>query len=143
MAEIKSILKAKPSKAVITVAPETSVLDAIQLMCNKNISCLIVTRDEKLVGIFTERDYIRKLILQGKQSNSTIAEVMTANPITVNPNTSADDCMRLMSKNHFRHLPVSENGNLIGVISIGDLVQQIIEEKTKTIGYLEQYIQHT
>ena len=144
MSDVKSILKAKSSNTIFSVPPETSVLDAIKLMCYQNVTCLLVTVDGNLVGIFTERDYIRKLIVMGKRSNDTrIGEVMTPNPISVQPNNNIDECMRIMNKNQFRHLPVVEQGKLIGVVSIGDLVQEIIEEKNRTIGYLEQYIQQT
>lgn len=144
MTPIKLVLKSKAIKTVYSVPPEISVFDAIQLMCLKDISSLIITQDEKLLGIFTERDYIRKLILKGKHSNDTsISEVMTADPITVSPDNTVDECMRLMTKNRIRHLPVLDQDNLIGVISIGDLVQQVINDQNKKIGFLEDYIKHT
>jgi len=144
MTPIKLVLKTKSVKTIYSVPPEISVFDAIQLMCLKDISSLLITQDEKLLGIFTERDYIRKLILKGKHSNDTsICEVMTADPITVSPENTVDECMRLMTKNRIRHLPVLDQDNLIGVISIGDLVHQVIDDQNKKIGFLEDYIKHT
>jgi CBS domain-containing protein len=110
-------------------------------MVEKNVSALLITENEKLVGIFTERDYARKVILKGKTSLETqINEVMTENPITVSPNSTVDDCMRLMTNKFIRHLPVLDNDNLIGIISIGDVVKYIIEEQQFIIHNMEHYI---
>ncbi|GAA4808251.1 CBS domain-containing protein [Olivibacter ginsenosidimutans] len=107
----------------------------------KNISALLVVEQGKLLGIFTERDYARKIILQGKSSKDTpIYEVMTPDPCTITALESIDYCMELMTEKHFRHLPVVENGLIIGMLSIGDLVKHIIEDQKQTINQLETYI---
>ncbi len=140
MRTVKHILKGKPA-VVYAVSSHDSVLDALQLMMEKNISALLVIEESGLLGIFTERDYARKIILQGKSSKSTpIYEAMTSNPYTISPNESIDNCMELMTSKHFRHLPVVEEGRVIGIISIGDLVKFIIEDQKQTINQLESYI---
>jgi len=140
MRTVKHILKGKPA-VVYAVSSNNSVLDALQLMMEKNISALLVIEENELLGIFTERDYARKIILQGKSSKNTpIYEAMTSNPYTISPNESIDNCMELMTSKHFRHLPVVEDGSVIGIISIGDLVKFIIEDQKQTINQLESYI---
>jgi CBS domain-containing protein len=140
MGNVSNILKTK-GNLTYSVTPDTVVYDAIEFMCDKNVSAVVVKENEKLVGIFTERDYARKLILQGKASKETlIREVMTEDLITVAPNTSIDDCMRLMTGKFIRHLPVVESSKLIGVISIGDVVKYIIEEQKFIIENMEHYI---
>lgn len=140
MKHVQDILKAKGS-VVYSVEPNTMVYNAIEQMCDKNIGGLMITENNKLVGIFTERDYARKLILKGKSSKDTpIKDLMTPNPFTVTPQSSIEDCMKLMAGKHIRHLPVEENGKLIGMISIGDVVKHIIEDQKSTIAHLEQYI---
>jgi len=140
MRTVKHILKGKPA-IVYAVSSNDSVLDALQLMMEKNISALLVIEENKLLGIFTERDYARKIILQGKSSKNTpIYEAMTSDPYTISPNESIDNCMELMTSKHFRHLPVAEDGRVIGIISIGDLVKFIIEDQKQTINQLESYI---
>ncbi len=112
-------------------------------MSQKNIGGLIITdhRGEKLLGIFTERDYARRLILKGKSSKDTqIGEIMTENPITISPDGSIEDCMKIMTDRHIRHLPVVDEGRLVGMISIGDVVRFVIEEQRAIIEDLEQYI---
>jgi CBS domain-containing protein len=117
------------------------VYRAIELMCEKNIGGLLIMENEKLVGIFTERDYARKLILKGKSSKDTpIRDLMTSNLITVTPDTSVDDCMRVMTGRKIRHLPVLENDQLVGIVSIGDVVRFVIEEQKSIIEHLEHYI---
>jgi len=117
------------------------VYRAIELMCEKNIGGLLIVEDEKLVGIFTERDYARKLILKGKSSKDTpIRDLMTSNLVTVTPDTSIDDCMRVMTGRKIRHLPVLENDHLVGIISIGDVVRFVIDEQKSIIEHLEHYI---
>lgn len=121
--------------------PGVTVFKAIQIMCEKNIGGLLITDNGKLVGIFTERDYARKLILKGKSSKDTlIKELMTENPFTVSPDNSIDDCMQMMSDKRIRHLPVVENDKLIGMISIGDVVRHIMQEQKDIIEHLEAYI---
>lgn len=117
------------------------VYHAIERMCEKNIGCLLIVENGRLEGIFTERDYARKLILKGKSSKTTpISELMTENPITVTPDNSIEDCMNLMTGKFIRHLPVVEGDKLVGLISIGDVVKHIIEEQKGIIEYLENYI---
>lgn len=117
------------------------VYRAIELMCEKNIGGLLIVEDGKLLGIFTERDYARKLILKGKSSKDTpIRDLMTSNLITVTSDTSVDDCMRVMTGRKIRHLPVLENNELVGLISIGDVVRFVIEEQKSIIEHLEHYI---
>ena len=126
---------------MISVAPQSSVLDALKLMAEKNIGGVLVMEDEKLVGIFTERDYARKIVLKGKTSaESKISEVMVSNLITITPDNDISDCMKIMTSKTIRHLPVLENKNLVGLISIGDVVKSIIEEQQSVIQHLEQYI---
>ena len=140
MGKVKNILEAK-GHAIYSVDPSMMVLTAIQLMCEKNIGGLLITEQDELVGIFTERDYARKLILKGKSSKDTpIGDLMTKKPFTVSPESSIEDCMKLMVDKHIRHLPVMENDKLIGMISIGDVVKHIIEEQKNIIEHLESYI---
>ncbi|MEH6305731.1 CBS domain-containing protein [Olivibacter sp. CPCC 100613] len=140
MKTVKYILENK-IKTIVSVSPNDSVLEALRIMMEKNISALLVVDQEVLLGIFTERDYARKIILKGRSSAGTaIHEVMTANPHTVGFNDAIDHCMQLMTNRHFRHLPVVENGQLMGIISIGDLVKYIIEDQRETINQLESYI---
>jgi len=126
---------------IFSVSSETSVLDALKLMTEKNISALLIMQNEQLLGIFTERDYARKIILQGKASKDTqISEVMTANPITVTTTDTIDLCMQIMTDKHIRHLPVVAENKTIGMVSIGDLVKFIIADQKQTISQLESYI---
>jgi CBS domain-containing protein len=140
MGKVRNILQTK-GNAIYSVEPDTMVYRAIELMCEKNIGGLLIVENGKLVGIFTERDYARKLILKGKSSKDTpIKDLMTSNLVTVSPETSIDDCMRVMTGRKIRHLPVLDNGNLVGVISIGDVVHYVIEEQKSIIEHLEHYI---
>lgn len=140
MKTVKHILQSK-SAAIYAVSSNASVLEALQIMMEKNISALLVIENEKLLGIFTERDYARKVVLHGKSSKDTpISEVMTANPYTIVPQDSIESCMVLMTNNHFRHLPVVENDQVVGMLSIGDLVKFIIEDQKQTIDQLKSYI---
>jgi CBS domain-containing protein len=140
MGKVKDILRTKGHN-VYSVEPSIMVLQAIELMCEKNIGGLLIVENGKLEGIFTERDYARKLILKGKSSKNTpISELMTKNPITITPDNSIEDCMNLMTGKFIRHLPVVEGDKLIGLISIGDVVKHIIEEQKDIIEHLENYI---
>ena len=140
MKTVKQILNAKPD-IVYSVTPEASVFDALKLMMEKNISALLVIESGQLAGIFTERDYARKIILKGKSSKDTpIHEVMTQDPHTITRDETTDRCMQLMTHRHFRHLPVVEGTTVIGMLSIGDLVKHIIEDQQQTINQLESYI---
>lgn len=137
---ISSLLFRKHSQ-LWSVAPEAKVFEAIKLMAEKNIGAVPVISAGKLVGIFTERDYTRKIALAGKTSRETaVFEVLTPNCITVAPHDSVEECMRLMTENRVRHLPVLEAGKLIGIISIGDLVNWIISMQNAAIAQMEQYI---
>ena len=142
MGKVRDILKTK-GRAVFSVEPSITVYSAIEQMCEKNIGGLLIVENGNLKGIFTERDYARKLILKGKSSkDTTISELMTKNPITVTPDHTIEDCMGVMSDKRIRHLPVVEDNQLIGMISIGDLVKHIIEEQKSIIEHLEHYITH-
>jgi CBS domain-containing protein len=137
---ISSLLHQKTS-AVWSVAPEATVFEAIKLMAEKNIGALLVLAGTRLVGIFTERDYTRKVALAGKTSKDTrIREVIASEIATVTPDDSVEDCMRLMTEKRVRHLPVVEGGNVVGIISIGDLVNWIISTQNAAIEQMEQYI---
>src|SRR5690606_34941200 len=123
MKTVKQILKNKPD-VVHSVTTDVSVLEALKIMMEKKISALLVIEDGQLLGIFTERDYARKIILQGKSSKDTlIDDVMTKNPQTITSEETVDNCMQLMTNNHFRHLPVVEGTKVVGMLSIGDLVK--------------------
>ena len=137
---ISSLLHHKGS-AVWSVTPDTSVFDAIKLMADKNIGALPVLSSGTLVGIVTERDYTRKVALQGKSSKETrVWEIMSNQIISVAPDESIEECMRLMTENRVRHLPVVENEKLLAIISIGDLVNWIISSQNSAIEQMEQYI---
>jgi len=139
MTTIRQILRGKHD--VYAVAPEATVLEALRLMSEKNIGAVVVVSGDKLVGVFSERDYARKVVLQGKTSKDTpVADVMSSKVITIDPDRSAGECMALMTEKRFRHLPVMENGELVGVISIGDVVRVVVEEQRFTIKQLESYI---
>lgn len=140
MKSVKHLLDTKQA-IIIAVSENMSVLDALKVMTEKNISAVLVMEDEQLRGIFTERDYARKIILQGKSSKDTlIKEVMTANPITIRLSDSIDYCMELMTDKHIRHLPVVASGEVKGMVSIGDMVKFIIADQKQTISQLESYI---
>jgi CBS domain-containing protein len=140
MGNVSNILRTK-SNIILSVTPDTIVYDAIELMCDKNVSAVVVMENEKLAGIFTERDYARKLILQGKASKETlIGEVMTVDLVTVTPSTLVEDCMRLMTGKFIRHLPVLEGNKLVGIISIGDVVKSVIEDQKFIIENMEHFI---
>ena len=140
MTTVKSVLHTKGNN-IYSIAPEATVFDALKIMAEKNIGALLVMQQEKVVGIFSERDYARKIVLKGESSHTTaIKDVMTSGVLSVNPEQSIDECMALMTNKHVRHLPVLENGNLIGLISIGDVVKAIISEHEYTIKQLENYI---
>ncbi|HEY1062827.1 MAG TPA: CBS domain-containing protein [Daejeonella sp.] len=140
MKTVRNILQYK-SQSIYSVDPDTSVLDALKIMMDKNISALLVMEGPELKGIFTERDYARKIILQGKSSKETkIKEVMTASLEVINLNSSIDHCMQIMTDKHIRHLPIVDNGKVSGMISIGDLVKFVINDQKQTIEQLQNYI---
>ena len=137
---VSSLLHHKGS-AVWSVSPDSSVFDAIKLMAEKNIGALLVTAGDRLAGVFTERDYTRKIALQGKSSRETrVREVMSGAVITVEPDDSVADCMKLMTEHRVRHIPVVVAGKVQGIVSIGDLVNWIISTQNAEIEQLEQYI---
>jgi CBS domain-containing protein len=140
MGKVRDILKLK-GNSIFSVKPSITVYEALELMVQKNIGALLVAENEKFLGIFSERDYARKVILKGKTSRETmIKEVMTENPVTATPDTTIDECMKMMSVKFIRYIPVLSNGELVGIISIGDLVKFIIDEQRYIIEDLEHYI---
>lgn len=144
MTIVAKILQSKPDAAVHTITPAASVLDALRLMADKSIGALIVTEGDAIVGIFTERDYARKIALMGRTSAVTqVKDVMTSAVMFVRPDQTSEQCMQIMSNNRLRHLPVLNNGKLVGMISIGDLVKDIISEQKFIIEQLENYITGT
>ncbi len=123
------------------VTPDTLVFDALKLMADKDIGAVLVMEDGKLVGIFSERDYARKVILRGKSSKeTTVGELMSRNVVFVSPDQTLEECMVLMTERHIRHLPVVEDGRVVGIITIGDVVHQIIKNQRFTIEELKKYI---
>ena len=141
MTIVAKLLAAKPDSIVYTIAPADSVFQALKLMADKGIGALVVTEGETIVGIFTERDYARKIALMGRTSSVTqVRDVMTTAVLFVRPDQTSEQCMQLMSNHRLRHLPVVEGEKLVGMISIGDLVKDIISEQKFIIEQLEQYI---
>jgi CBS domain-containing protein len=140
MTAVSQLLQAK-GQDIWSIAPDASVYDAIQLMADKQIGALLVLDAQKLVGIISERDYARKVILQGKSSHTTrVSEIMTTTVFYVRPEQSLEDCMAMMTSKRVRHLPVMSEGRLLGVVSIGDLVKALLAEREIMIEQLEQYI---
>ena len=135
------ILQSKPSQAVHAIMPVASVFDAVKLMADKGIGALLVMDGDAIAGIITERDYARKIILMGRSSKETpVTDIMTANVLYVSPDQTSEECMALMTENRVRHLPVLDSGKLVGLISIGDLVKDIISDQRFVIDQLEHYI---
>jgi CBS domain-containing protein len=140
MASVRDLLDSKGS-AIYSVGPDDPVLDAIKAMAERHVGALLVMKAGELVGIVSERDYARKVILLGRSSSDTsVSQIMSSPVHTVSPRRSIEDCMRVMTERRVRHLPVVENGRVIGVISIGDLVKAVIEDQRQTIEQLEDYI---
>ena len=140
MASVRHLLDGK-GNAIYSVGPEDPVLEAIQLMADHHVGALLVMKGDEIAGIVSERDYARKVILLGRSSSSTpVWQIMSSPVFTVSPEQTVDDCMRLMTQQRVRHLPVVERGRVVGVISIGDLVKAVIEDQRHTIEQLEDYI---
>lgn len=140
MIYVVDILKEKGNN-YFSVLPETITLEALKFMAEKNIGAVLVVNEDKLLGIFSERDYARKIVLHGKSSSNTqISEFMSTHLTTVHSNTPITDCMQIMTDKHVRHLPVVDNDKILGLVSIGDIVSRIIREQKNTIQQLENYI---
>lgn len=140
MKTVAELLKIKPAR-VVSVRPEQSVLEAIKVLAEQDIGAAIVISGNRLAGIFSERDYTRKVVLKGRSSDTTkVEEIMTSNVIVVSPRTKTRECMQLMSEKSIRHLPVVDEGRVIGMVSIRDIVSDIIADQDFTIEQLEHYI---
>lgn len=142
MKNVEQILKAKSQHhSVYTINPDDSVLDALRLLAEKNVGALPVVENDQVVGIVSERDYARKLVLKGRSSAATpVRDIMSSPVVTVEPKQNLEYCMNLMTNRHLRHLPVVHEGKLLGLLSIGDLVKETIAEQANLILQLEQYI---
>jgi CBS domain-containing protein len=140
MKTVAELLRVRPAR-VVKITPEMSVLEAIKVLASEDIGAAIVMTGDRLAGIFSERDYTRKIILKGRSSDTTrVEEVMTANVVVVSPRTRARECMALMTEKNIRHLPVVDEGRVIGMVSIRDIVSDIIADQDFTIEQLEHYI---
>ncbi len=140
MYSVKDILKEKGYE-VLTIEPEATIYEALKKMAGKNIGALIVMKGDDIFGIFSERDYSRKVILKGKSSkDSKVGESLSERIYYVKPTSTTTECMQLMTDHRVRHLPVMDNGKLIGIVSIGDIVNKIIQGHKRTIQQLEDYI---
>lgn len=142
MKSLKQLLSVKGGD-VFSIAPDAKVIEALRLMAQKDVGALIVMEHGRIVGILSERDYARKVILQGRSSEDVpVRDIMTAEVVTVDPGMSVEECMALVTQRRIRHLPVCEGERLLGVVSIGDLVKEVIADQEQTIRQLESYI-HT
>ncbi len=141
MTTAADVLKSKPQQTVHTITPTATVLEAVKLMADKNIGALLVMEGTQIAGIVTERDYARKVAVMSRSSRETsVREIMTSAVMYVRPDQSSEECMALMTENRLRHLPVMDRDKLLGLISIGDLVKNIISEQKFLIQQLEHYI---
>src|SRR6201981_2600500 len=139
--KVSSILAHKKASTVWSIGPNAMVFDAIQLMDEKNVGALPVVDDKTLVGVVSERDYTRKIIVKGRSSKDTpVSDIMTKELLTVNSGDSVAECMRIMTEKRVRHLPVLEGTKLVGILSIGDVVNWLLSAQTATIDHLERYI---
>jgi CBS domain-containing protein len=140
METVNQLLKVKGDQ-IFSVAPTDSVLRAIEIMATRHVGALLVMSQDRLLGIISERDYARKVILKNRLSHDTpVGDIMTANPVTVSPDATVHHCMETMTEGRFRHLPVVDKGRVVGMLSIGDLVKAVIEDQSQKIEQLERYI---
>jgi CBS domain-containing protein len=140
MRTVRQLLEAKTPE-IYAIAPEAPVIEAIRLMAEKRIGAVLVMEGSRLVGILSERDYARKIVLQGRSSSDTpVRTIMTADVVTVRPEDTADHCMQVVTEQRIRHLPVMRGGEVIGVVSIGDLVKAVIEDQQVELDQLQRYI---
>jgi CBS domain-containing protein len=140
MNTVRQLLEGKTTR-LLSISPDASVFEALQLMAAKDVGALVVLEGERLAGIFSERDYARKVVLVGKFSKETaVREIMTAKVLCVRPDQTVDQCMALMTEHRIRHLPVLDGSKVIGVISIGDVVKELLSEQQVIISQLESYI---
>ena len=141
MKTVAELLRSKPGRPIVKVAPEQSVLEAIKVLAAEDIGAAVVMTGERLAGIFSERDYTRKVILRGRASDTTrVEEIMTPHVVVVSPRTKTRECMALMTEKSIRHLPVVDEGRVVGMVSIRDIVGDIIADQDFTIEQLEHYI---
>ncbi|OQS34459.1 histidine kinase [Chromobacterium haemolyticum] len=142
MQTVRQLLDSKPNRALIYVNPESTVFQALQVMAENDIGAVLVMEEGGIVGIFSERDYARRIVLQGRTSAGTkVRDIMTSRVVYVTPSQTLDDCMGLMTEKRIRHLPVLEGSDVMGMLSIGDLVRATIEEQEQVINHLVHYIQ--
>ncbi len=140
MRTVRQLLESKPAE-IIAISPDAPVIDAIRLMAERRVGALVVMEGARLAGILSERDYARKIVLQGRSSKDTpVRDIMTAEVITVRPEDSSDHCMEVVTDKRIRHLPVMQGGDVVGVLSIGDLVRAVIEEQKQELDQLQRYI---
>lgn len=141
MTKVAQVLQDKSSQEIYTIHPEATVLEAISIMADKDIGVLVVTHEDKVVGILSERDYTRKIVLMERTSfDTTVNQIMTAKVLTVTPSTPIEDGLKMMTDKHLRHLPVLEDNKLVGLVSIGDLVKAAMKDQKNLIEQLQQYI---
>ncbi len=141
MTNVAQVIQDKAEQAIYTVSPDATVLEAISIMAVKGIGALVVTQDNEVVGILSERDYTRKVALMERSSyDTTVSEIMTAKVLTISRSNTVEECLQLMTDRHLRHLPVVEEKKLVGLISIGDLVKAAMQDQKNLIDQLQQYI---
>ncbi|QIY80015.1 CBS domain-containing protein [Chromobacterium violaceum] len=142
MQTVRQLLDSKPTRALVYVTPDSTVFQALQVMAENDIGAVLVMESGDIVGIFSERDYARRIVLQGRTSAGTkVRDIMTSRVVYVTPQQTLDDCMGLMTEKRIRHLPVMEDQTVLGILSIGDLVRATIEEQEQVINHLVHYIQ--